>query len=161
MTDTEGLLLRVIVHPANVQDRAAVPWVLEDIEAEFPRLKVIWADSGYNGKGRKWVQKNTSIDFQIVTRPYHNFRGWWVAEGQPVPPPPPKGFQVVKRRWVVERTFGWIGRNRQLSKEYDTNSEHTVAWMYLAMTRLMLRRLTNNIDHGYNSRAEISKVVAK
>ena len=77
------------------------------------------------------------------------------------PAPPPKGFQVVKRRWVVERTFGWIGRNRQLSKEYDTNSEHTVAWMYLAMTRLMLRRLTNNIDHGYNSRAEISKVVAK
>jgi len=160
LVDGNGLLLRVHVHSADIQDRAGLPLLLNGIQQEFPRLQLIWADSGYTGKAVQWIQENTQITLKIVRRPNENFRGWWVREGDPIPPPPPRGFQVVKRRWVVERSFAWLNRNRQLSKEYDTYPLHTEAWIYLAMIRLMLRRLTNSSSHGYDPALKKMKVSA-
>ena len=75
-----------------------------------------------------------------ITRHWWTGARVWVAAGQP-PPERPAGFHVLPRRWVVERTFAWLGRNRRLSKDYERRCETTETWIYLAMTRLMLRRL--------------------
>ena len=156
-----GLLLAVVVHAADIQDRAGVSLVLSEFSKNYPTITRIWADSGYNGKGAAWVHENTNATMEIVKRPYENFRGWWLPEGAPVPPPPPKGFQVVKWRWIVERTFGWLCRNRQLSKEYDLKVESTEAWIQLAMIRLMVRRLKKTGKHGYDPRMKQQKVLPK
>jgi putative transposase len=157
--DVLGLLLTVVVHAANIQDRAGISLVLSNLSTKYPSIQRIWADSGYNGKGILWVKENTKATLEIVRAPYENFRGYWVAEGAPVPPPPPKGFHLVKHRWVVERTFGWLGRNRQLSKEYDLKMEHSEAWVQLAMIRLMLRRLKKTGNHGYDPEMKKPKVL--
>ena len=125
LTDTLGLLLFVLVHPANLQDRDGARLWLEQIRARFPRLKLIWADGGYAGpKLNDWVQRMCHWVLSIVQR----------AQGV-------KGFQVLPRRWVVERTFGWLNRFRRLSKDLEQLPKTEEAWGYAAMTRLMLRRL--------------------
>lgn len=125
LVDTLGLLLFVLVHPANIQDRDGARLLLEQIRARFPRLKLIWADGGYAGpKLNDWVQRMCHWVLSIVKR----------ADDM-------KGFQVLPRRWVVERTFGWLNRCRRLSKDFEQLPATEEAWVYAAMTRLMLRRL--------------------
>lgn len=122
--DTLGLLLNVVVHAANLQDRDGAKLVLAAMHAGFPRLELLWADGGYRGDLEAWVIANTNWRLEIVPRP----------EGQ-------VGFHVLPRRWVVERTFGWLGRSRRLSKDYEALSATSEAMIYVAMTRLMVRRL--------------------
>jgi putative transposase len=124
LVDTMGLLLMVVVHPANIQDRDGAKLLLEKAKNLFPRLQLIWADGGYAGKLVGWVKSVCSWVLQIVKRTDDV-----------------KGFKLLPRRWVVERTFGWIGRNRRLSKDYEGRTETSEAMVYLAMTRLMVRRL--------------------
>ena len=125
MVDTEGLLLAVAVHPADLQDRDGARLVLARLGDRFPRLQHLWADAGYAGpKLGDWVQETTDWTLEIVRR----------AE-------PGAGFQVLPRRWVVERTFAWLGRHRRLSKDYEGRPDTTEAWIHAAMTGLMLRRL--------------------
>ena len=139
LVDTEGLLLKVKVHSARVFDRDGIKLLLEGAKELFPRMSHLWLDAGYNGKekGADWVEKVLGWSAEIVKRPS---RWVWVPEGAE-PPPYPKGFIVLPRRWVVERSFSWTGQNRRLSKDYERVPESGEALMYLAMTRLMVRRL--------------------
>ena len=140
LVDTMGLLLRVVVHPANIQDRAGGRLVLDALAARFPRLAHLWADSAYQGPFVPWVTQTLGWSVTIVRKP----RRWvWVAAGQE-PPPYPVGFQVLPRRWVVERTFGWLSRYRRLSKDYEALPAVEEAWIQLAMIGVMVRRLARS-----------------
>jgi putative transposase len=130
--DTIGLLLAVVVHAADIQDREGAKLVFEKIKSLFPRLRLIWADGGYAGQLVDWVQRVCGWVLEIVSRP----------EGA-------KGFVLLPRRWVVERTLGWLNRYRRLSKDYEflTATSETMihlAMIHLAMIHLMTRRLARN-----------------
>lgn len=137
LVDTTGLLLTVRVHPADVQDRDGAKLLLAMLRAVFPRLAMLWADAGYQGRCADWIRVMLGWTVDIVRKPPK--RIWWPADQEP--PPLPTGFQVLKRRWVVERTFAWLGRYRRLSKDYEGLPSTEEAWIYLAMIRLMVVRL--------------------
>jgi putative transposase len=124
LVDTLGLVLMVVVHAANIQDRDGARLLLEKARGRFPRLRLIWADGGYTGKLVDWVKTLCLWVLEIVKR------------SDDV-----KGFQVLLHRWVVERTFGWLGRYRRLSKDYEGLPESSEAMIYIAMIHLMVRRL--------------------
>jgi putative transposase len=124
LVDTLGLLLSVKVLAANIQDRDGAKQLLDEVKERMPRLYLIWADGGYRGKLIAWVATTCLWLLQVVKR------------NDEV-----KGFVVLPRRWVVERTFGWLGRNRRLSKDYERACESSEALVYLAMIHLMLKRL--------------------
>jgi putative transposase len=123
-----GLLLAVVVHAANVQDRDGAKLVLQKLPGRFPRLRLIWADGGYAGQLVEWVNQLGGWLLEIVKRPDES------------------KFVVLPRRWVVERTLAWLGRHRRLSKDYEALPETSEAFIHIAMTRLMLRRLVH--EHG-------------
>jgi putative transposase len=101
----------------------------------------VWADSAYQGL-QKWLKETLGWELEVVKHWWTGLRWVWVPEGQEPPALDiPSGFQVLPRRWVVERTFGWLGRNRRLSKDYEFLPETEEAFIYLGMVRLMLRRL--------------------
>jgi putative transposase len=114
----------VVVHAANVQDRDGAKLVIAKLARLFPRLHLIWADGAYAGKLIDWVKEFGGWVVQIVRRRDD-------AEG----------FEVLPRRWVVERTFGWLGRCRRLSKDYEEKTESSEAMILVAMIGLMTRRL--------------------
>jgi len=143
LVDTNGLILDVLVHPANITDRQGAKLLLSPLKEVLPRLSLIWADSGYAGKLEEWVKNTLGWTLEIVKRPFEGVRSVWVPQGVE-PPEIPRGFVVVKRRWVVERTFGWLGRSRRLSKDYEHLSESEESWIYIAMLRIMLIRLARS-----------------
>ena len=124
LVDTLGFVLGMVVLPANIQDRDGAKPLLESVLGRYPSLKHLWADGGYAGQLIDWVAETTGWTLEIVKR------------SDDV-----KGFKVLPWRWVVERTFGWLGRYRRLSKDYEQQPATEEAVIYLAMTRLMLRRL--------------------
>jgi putative transposase len=128
LVDTMGLLLVVVVHAASIQDRDGAKLVLEKARGCLPHLKHIWADGGYAGKLLQWVETTCHWTLEIVKR----------TDGL-------KGFQVLPRRWVVERTLGWLGRYRRLSKDYESLPQSSEAMVQIAMIRLMLARVTRTI----------------
>jgi putative transposase len=149
LVDTEGLLHAVNVHAADIMDRDGIKLVLtEAVRAQLPRMQLLWLDAGYNGrgKGKDWVEQTTRWQVETV-KGIHWRRYYWVPND--IPPEqidwsliaPSPGFHVVPRRWVVERTFAWLSHNRRLSKDYERLCATSEAWIYLAMIRLMLRRL--------------------
>jgi len=142
LVDTEGFLLKAKVHSAKVFDRDGIKMLLKDAKELFPRMRHLWLDAGYNGKekGKDWVEKVLGWSAEIVKRPS---RWVWVPEGVE-PPPYPKGFIVLPRRWIVERSISWMGQNRRMSKDYERVPETGEALMYVAMTRLMVRRLSRS-----------------
>lgn len=135
LVDTTGLLLQVRVHAANIQERDGAKLLLHDKAAwRFPshRLKLIWADAGYWGKKfASWVQENCGVVLEVISR------NQLVNRQRDH-----KGYVSLPRRWVVERTFAWLGRCRRLSKNYEQNTKSSEAWILLAMIHLMLKRLT-------------------
>ena len=126
LVDTMGLLLMVLVSAANIQDRDGAKLLLSKVKQCFSRLRLIWADAAYGGKLISWVLTNCGWILEIVKRSDDA-----------------KGFVVLPRRWVVERTFAWFGRYRRLSKDYETLPETSEAMIYAAMSRLMVRRLAH------------------
>jgi putative transposase len=150
LVDTQGLVLRAVVHTAALQDRAAVPLLLAGAPARFPRLGHLWVDQGYTGSGREWIEQELGWTVEVVQHPPKP-RGEWVPLGtgeDPRPfewrrlPPERTGFRgVLPRRWVVERTFSWLGQSRRLSKDYERLCETAETLIYATMTRLMARRL--------------------
>ena len=135
--DTLGLLLTVVVHPADVSDRDGAVQVLEHVPTRYPRLAHLWVDAGYAGKTVTWIEQTPRAD---------GHRGAQAAAldpgaGRPGPPPMPRWFQVSPRRWVVERTFAWLGRYRRLSKDDEALPATEEARIYLAMSSLMLAGL--------------------
>lgn len=123
VVDTMGLLLAVVVHSASVQDRDGVKLVTEGLKAKFPRLKLIWADGAYEA-AVGWAKQFGRFILELVRKP----------AGQ-------KGFVLLPRRWVVERTFAWLVRCRRLARDYERLTESSEAMVHVAMIRLMLRRL--------------------
>lgn len=140
LVDTLGLVIKALVHPADLQDRAGAPRLLLSVADTLPRLELIWADSAYVGPVQTWVWETLGWRLQIVERPGR--RGQWLRADQE-PPLRLPGFQLLPRRWVVERTFAWIGRNRRMSRDYEFLPATSEAWIYLSMIRLMLKRLAH------------------
>jgi transposase len=134
-------LLKVRVHPANETDAEGAKPLLREAALHFLRLALMWIDGGYKRRFEEWVQQELGWRVDVVQHPEAGLRYVWVAPGQ-APPQLPRGFRVLKRRWVVERTFAWFGRNRRLSKDYEALPASEEAWIYAASSRLLLRRLT-------------------
>ena len=125
LDDTGGLPMRVVVHSAAIQDRDGAGLVIDKMRRRFPRLELIWADGGYNASQvEAAVAKVSPQRMEIVKRSDDMM-----------------GFVVVPRRWVVERTFSWFGRNRRLAKDFENLAETVAAFVTLASIQLALRRL--------------------
>jgi putative transposase len=124
VVDTLGLLLVAVVHAASLSDTEGALDVGSKLRGRCPRLQRIWADQGYKATMIAWFCQWLQVVVEVVTRP--------AAQ---------RGFAVQPKRWIVERTFGWFNRQRQLSKEYDVYAETTEQWMYLASIQVMVRRL--------------------
>lgn len=117
----------MIVHAADIQDRDGAKLVLRGIKKWFFKLTIIFADGGYAGKLVKWAKRYYGWTIRIVKR----------SDAK-------KGFVVLPKRWIVERTFAWLGYYRRLSKDYELNTESSETMIYLAMAHLMIRRLCPN-----------------
>ena len=152
MVDTEGLVLNAKVHSAKVPDQDGIRLVLEPIHDRLPRLAHLWMDAGYRGRGKEWVEKALGLSVEVVQRtpkliPEKTARIWaeeWSKEGQQIDWQkllPRRGFEILPRRWVVERTFAWLSHNRGMSKDYERLYDTSESFVYAAMTRLMVRRL--------------------
>ena len=118
-----GLVLTAVVHAADVQDRDGARLVLKRAKAEFPSLQLVWADGGYAGALIDWVKTTCGWVLQTVLRPVGV-----------------KGFIVLPRRWVVERTFAWLSRYRRLSKDYEYLTDVSETMILVAMIHIMARR---------------------
>ncbi len=116
--------MAVVVHSAAIQDRDGAKLVFFKAAASFPMISLVWADGGYAGKLVEWLQQWCGWVLEIVRK----------LEGQ-------VGFQVLPKRWLVERTFAWLGHSRRLSKDYEELVENSEAMVQIAMIRLMLQRL--------------------
>jgi putative transposase len=114
----------LVVHPANLQDRDGARLLLQHLGTRLRRLQVIFADAGYAGRFLHWV------------------RGWCGRVVEIVERHPSGRFVVLPKRWIVERTFAWLGKYRRLSKDYETLTQHSEAMILIAMTNLMLHRLS-------------------
>ena len=119
-------MLAIVVHPANLQDRDGAALALDRrTRALFPFIQVVFADQGYRGAHATGAARRSGTwSIEIVART-----------------PGAKGFEVIPKRWIVERTFGWFGRCRRLAKDFENLARTAVAFIRLAMIRLMLRRL--------------------
>lgn len=124
LVDTLGLLPVLVVHTADVQDRDALALVCRRLRRRFPWLRLIFADGGDQGAAAAAVAAREGLRLEIVRR----------AAGT-------RGFAVLPRRWVVERTFAWFGRNRRLAKDFETTVASAVAMVHLASLQLLVRRL--------------------
>ena len=125
LVDTLGLPLSIYVSPADVQDRVGARLLLAGLKPLVPRLKKIWADGAYSGEPlAQWCREQGSWDLEIVERDLQT-----------------KGFEVIPKRWIVERTISWIGRNRRMSKDYERKVQTSECLMEVAMIRLILKRL--------------------
>jgi putative transposase len=152
LVDTEGLICALNVHPANIMDRDGVKLLLtESVRARLARMRHLWLDAGYNGrnKGKDWVERVTGWTVQTV-QAVHRYKRYWgpndipsdqIDWSQYLPEP---GFHVIPRRWVVERTFAWLTQSRRLSRDYERLCTTSEAWIYVAMIRLMAKRLARS-----------------
>ena len=154
LVDTEGLVLKAKIHSAKVPDQDGLRLLLKSAREELlPRLKHLWVDAGYEGSGKRWAEEALGLSVEVVRRPRKPVpekvaRLWaeeWAKEGKKKLDwqrlMPPRGFQLLPRRWVVERTFAWLSQNRRMSKDYERLCATGEAFVYVAMTRLMVRRL--------------------
>jgi putative transposase len=139
-------VVKAKVHPADVHDKEGAKLLLSPLAGKLPRMAKVWVDSAYQGL-KKWAKDVLGWDLEVVKHWWTGVRWVWVPEGQEPPALDiPAGFQVLPRRWVVERTLAWLCRNRRLSKDYkdyEALPETEEAFIYLGMIRLMLRRLAN------------------
>jgi putative transposase len=152
LVDTEGLVLKARVHNAKVPDADGIRLLLEPVRGRFGRLSHLWVDAGYQGRGRRWTEEVFGVNVEVVRKPKkpvpeevaEMWAAEWAKEGKNLDWQklmPPRGFRVLPRRWVVERTFAWISHNRRMAKDYERLCATGESFVYAAMTRLMVRRL--------------------
>jgi putative transposase len=129
MVDTQGLLMHAIVHPANVQDRDGGVLLVSTLFGLYPFLRKLFADGGYQGPQfeQAVARVMAATDVEIVKRSDAS-----------------RGFVVLPRRWVVERTFAWLNRCRRLAKDFENRTRTAIAFLKLASIRLMTRKLCNH-----------------
>ncbi len=121
--DSQGLVIGVLVSEANLPERLGAVVVLDEAKEELSRTEVIWVDGGYSGENfARVVQQICGARVEVIER---------IA----------KTFEILPKRWLVERTFGWLNRYRRLSKDYELHSENSEAMIYGSLIRLMTRRL--------------------
>ena len=135
-------MLQAKITAANISDKEGALKILED--NEISSLGKVWGDGGYQGLDLQNFYSKRGIDLEIVKRPPGRKRIYneqWRAEWIPIE----RSFSILPRRWVVERTFAWMGRNRRLSRDYEGNPAVSASYLYLAMDRLMLRRFNKNV----------------
>jgi putative transposase len=116
----------VKVHAADIQDRDGAKLVLTGTRVRFPRLRKVWVDGNYRGALVAWAKREAGVALEVVARPKGT-----------------QGFQVLPRRWVVERSLAWIGRYRRLSKDYEAMTETSEGMIYAAFGGTMLRKLVH------------------
>jgi len=127
VTDTDGNLVHAVIHTADVQDRDGAPLVLAEIIRRFPWLRHVFADGGYAGdKLRQALRKigKSRWSIEIIKRSDRA-----------------KGFEVLPRRWVVEQTFAWLGRNRRLAKDFEQTIASATAWLFIALIQFFISRI--------------------
>lgn len=135
LVDTLGLIWGLVVHSASVQDRDGAKLLLETVQGKLPRLKLIWADGGYAGQLIDWVQQVCGWVLQIVKRSEQAM-----------------GFELLKKRWIVERTLGWFGWYRRLSKDYEELTINSEAMILVCMIHRMLRHLKpDELAYGWET----------
>jgi putative transposase len=125
--DCLGLILAVMITPASMQDRDAAKGLITQLVSGFGRLQIIWADGGYLGALVRWVKQLRpfgKLRLEIVRRSDHA-----------------KGFRVLPKRWIIERTFGWLYKSRRLCRDYEVRPDHSEAMIRICMIRIMLKRL--------------------
>jgi putative transposase len=153
LVDTEGLVLEAKIHSAKVPDQDGLKLLLKAAGDRLPRrLSHLWVDAGYHGRGKERAEQQLGLSIEVVHRtpkpiPEKIAKIWaeeWAKEGRQIDWQkllPRRGFEVLPRRWVVERTFAWLGQNRRMSKDYERLCATGEAFIYAAMSRLMVRRL--------------------
>jgi putative transposase len=135
LVDAAGLILLAHVHAADLHDRLGAQALIGQAgPSEFPRLELVWADGAYAGTFARWLQSERGWRVEV---PKHRDRHLWRYGLEEKP----KGFQVIPRRWVVERTFAWLSRSRRLARDYERLPETGEAMIHTAMSRIMLRRI--------------------
>ena len=127
LVDTLGLLIAVVVTVASIQDRDGAKLLLKGIKGSGKKLRKIWVDGGYRGVLIEWAKSKCNILLEVVLRSEEA-----------------KGFVLLPRRWVVERTFAWLNNNRRLAKDYERFCDTSETFIYIAMTRLVLLRLVKS-----------------
>ena len=126
LVDTLGLVLGIVVTPASTPERTGAQALLVRVLCWFTWLRMLWVDGGYSGpEFARWVRtQRPKLEVEVVARLSQT-----------------KGFKILRRRWVVERTFGWLMKQRRLVRDYEVTESSAEAWVYIAMIRIMLRRL--------------------
>jgi len=125
IVDTLGLLLAVQVQPASLQDPTGAPPVLVEALTKAPTLRLLWGDGRYSGPIVNMAASALSLRVEVVAKPSAQ-----------------KGFAVLPHRWVVARTFGWLGKYRRLAgRDFETNPRNSETWIRICMSNLMVRRL--------------------
>ncbi len=124
LVDTLGLPIRLVIHSAGIQDRDGAALLFEKIKPRFPWLDCVFADTGYNAQQTYEAAGANALRLEIVRRS-----------------PNAVGFEIIKRRWVVERTFSWFGRNRRLAKDFENLASTLLAFVTLAAIQFGIRRL--------------------
>jgi len=123
IVDTLGLIIALTVHPGNIQDREGAKLLIKQLGTRFRRLKLIWADGGYSGRFVDWA------------------KGWYGRVIEIVPRRLAHAFEVLPKRWIVERTFAWLGKYRRLSKDYETLTPSSECMILIAMINVMIHRI--------------------
>jgi transposase len=148
------LLLKAKVHSAKVPDQDGLRLLLESARSGLSRLKHLWVEAGYEGRGKRWAEEVMGLSVEVVRKPAKPIpemvaKVWaqeWAKEDLKVDWQrliPPRGYVPLPRRWLVERTFSWLSQNRRMSKDYGRLCASAEAFMYAAMIRLMVRRLSH------------------
>jgi putative transposase len=134
LVDTQGHVLAVLVTAADMGDRAAARWLFRDHVGRWPTVRKVWADQGYTGDLADELRDQYGIDFEVVGKP---------AEQE--------GFVPLPKRWIVERSIAWQGRNRRLSKDYEHGAEYSESWCYIASIHRLVRGLhpTPTVEPSY------------
>ena len=128
LVDTLGLIMLVMVHSADIQDRVGARLVLAKLKGTFGSLKLLWVDGGYSGRLQEWL---------------HTLLPWRSIKVEVVKRSQLHTFKILPKRWIVERSFAWFGGYRRLAKDYEARLDHSEAIILIAASRLMLKRLTS------------------
>ena len=139
IVDTQGDLLKTKVHSADLHDRAGAEFLLSGLQQLFPDIRLVWADTAYRGLKDSSAAENSGLE-AVHTPALVDRRDLDPGLGSE-PPMRPSGFQVLARRWVVERTIAWLTTNRRLAKDYERLTETGEMLLYLGIGRILLRRL--------------------
>jgi putative transposase len=151
LVDTQGFLLKAQVHPASISDSEGGRHLLQGLDKVFPRVELLWTDSGYKSGFAEWVNEQLHWRVECLKQAIEpkgdyaqlmrEFLGQELYEQRYA-----KGFRLLPRRWVVERSFAWYDRQRRLAKDYELLPETGEAWLYLASGRLLWQRLCRIIS---------------